>query len=99
MRPRWKRLLCPCFWIFGRRGADRAENWPKVIAAVKPLKELAEELAGKVKVGKVNVDEEPELSSDFGIVSIPTLVVVKDGKVVQTATGVRPKNAILAMLG
>ncbi|PWL50145.1 MAG: thioredoxin [Clostridiales bacterium] len=63
------------------------------------IEELAEELAGKVKVGKVNVDEEPELSSDFGIVSIPTLVVVKDGKVVQTATGVRPKNAILAMLG
>ena len=63
------------------------------------IEELAEELSGKVKVGKVNVAEEPVLSCDCGSVSIPTLVVVKDGKVVQTATGVRPKNAILAMLG
>ena len=58
------------------------------------IEELAEELAGKVKVGKVNVDEEPELSSDFGIVSIPTLVVVKDGKVVDTSMGFTPLDGL-----
>lgn len=49
------------------------------------------------KVGKVNVDEEPELAQQFGIVSIPTLVVIKDGKVVIQQAGVRPKQAILSM--
>lgn len=51
------------------------------------------------KVGKVNVDEQQELAEKFGVMSIPTLVVVKDGKVAQTAVGARPKEAILAMLG
>ena len=49
------------------------------------------------KVGKINVDEEPELAQQFGIVSIPTLVVIKDGKVVTQQAGVRPKQAILSM--
>ena len=49
-------------------------------------------------VGKVNVDEQPELASRFGVVSIPTLVVMKNGKIVDQAIGARPKNAILGML-
>ena len=50
------------------------------------------------KVGKVNVDEQPELASRFGVMSIPTLVVMKDGKIVNQAMGAMPKNAILGML-
>ena len=60
--------------------------------------QIAEETTG-VKVGKVNVDEEPELARQFGVMSIPTLVVMKDGKPVDTKVGVQPKAAILAMLG
>ena len=51
-----------------------------------------------IKVGKINVDENPELSSQFGIMRIPTLVVMENGKIVNQAMGARPKNAILAML-
>lgn len=51
------------------------------------------------KVGKINVDEQQELAQRFRVMSIPTLVVVKNGKVVQNAVGVMPKERILAMLG
>ena len=53
---------------------------------------------GDLKVGKVNVDEQPELAGQFGIMSIPTLVVLKNGKVTNQAAGVRHKAQILAML-
>ena len=59
--------------------------------------EIAEEESG-IKVGKVNVDEQPELAEQFGVSSIPTLIVFRDGKVVQTSVGVRPKAAILQMV-
>jgi len=51
-----------------------------------------------IKVGKVNVDQEPELAHQFRVISIPTLVVIKDGKVVKQDVGARPKEQILAML-
>lgn len=51
-----------------------------------------------VKVGKVNVDEQPELASQFSVMSIPTLVVMKDGKVANQTVGARPKGQILALL-
>lgn len=51
-----------------------------------------------IKVGKVNVDDESELASAFGIMSIPTLVVMKGGKVVNSSVGVRPKGDILRMI-
>ena len=51
------------------------------------------------KVVKINIDEEPELASQYRVVSIPTLLVMKDGQVVQQSVGARPKNQILAMMG
>ena len=62
------------------------------------LDQVAEENAGSVKVVKVNVDEEPELAQQFGVMSIPTLVLIRDGKTVSTSVGVRPKEAVEAML-
>ena len=62
---------------------------------------VIEEIAGErpdIKVGKINVDEQPELASKFSIMSIPTLVVKKNGKIVQQVSGARPKKAILEML-
>ena len=62
---------------------------------------IVEEIARErkdIKVGKVNVDEQPELASRFGVMSIPTLVVMKNGKIVNQAMGARPKTAILGML-
>ena len=61
------------------------------------VEEIAEELSD-IKVGKVNVDEQPELASQFSVMSIPTLVVMKNGRIVNQATGARPKQAILGML-
>ena len=60
--------------------------------------EVAEEVEGRVKVAKVNVDEQPELAQRFQVMSIPTLVVMKKGKVVSTSVGVKSKNAILDMV-
>lgn len=62
------------------------------------IEQLADEYEGKAKVGKVNVDEEGELSQAFGVMSIPTIVLVKDGKVVKQAVGARPKAEVEAML-
>ena len=50
------------------------------------------------KVVKINIDEEPELASRYRVISIPTLLVMKDGQVVQQSVGARPKNQILAMM-
>ena len=51
-----------------------------------------------IKVGKINVDEQPELASQFRVMSIPTLVVMENGKILNQAMGARPKKAILSML-
>lgn len=62
------------------------------------IEEISEEVKGTAKVGKINVDEESELASEFKIMSIPTLMVVKNGKISAQAVGVRPKQDILRML-
>ena len=62
------------------------------------IEELAEEKEGVLKVAKVDVDEEPELATKFGIVSIPTLVLMKGGQVVDVLVGYRPKDAVLAFV-
>ncbi len=63
------------------------------------IAEIAEEYDGKIKVGKVNVDEQPELAAAFRVESIPLLVVVKDGAITAQTVGVRPKEDIVKMLG
>ena len=60
--------------------------------------EVAEERTD-VKVGKVNVDEQPELAGQFGVMSIPTLLVFEQGKLVRQAEGARPKASVLELLG
>ena len=75
--------------------------WTSWCAPCRMVVPIIEEIAGErpdIKVGKINVDEQPELASKFGIMSIPTLVVMKNGKIVQQVSGARPKNAILEML-
>lgn len=62
---------------------------------------IVEEIAAEredVAVGKINVDENPELASRYGVISIPTLIVMKDGKIINRASGAKPKAQILAML-
>lgn len=61
------------------------------------IEQIADEYKGKLKVGKVNVDEQPELASAFSVESIPMLAVVKDGKLVNKSVGLQPKEAILAL--
>ena len=60
--------------------------------------EVAEERSD-VKVGKVNVDEQPDLAAQFGVMSIPTLLVFEQGKLVRQAVGARPKAGVLELLG
>ena len=59
------------------------------------VEELAEELEGKIKVGKMNADENPQTSEKYNIMSIPTLILFKDGQVVKTLQGFRTKEDII----
>ncbi|MGN1003132.1 MAG: thioredoxin [Oscillospiraceae bacterium] len=61
--------------------------------------QLAEEYAGRVKVCKLNVDEAPSLAAQYGVTSIPTLILFRDGKPAATSIGVKPKAQLKAMLG
>ena len=75
--------------------------WASWCAPCRMVVPIVEEIAGErrdIKVGKINVDEEPELANKFSIMSIPTVVVMKNGKIVQQVSGARPKKAILEML-
>lgn len=58
------------------------------------VEELSEELKGTAKIAKVNVDEEPELASQFGVMSIPTLILFKDGQPVDKLVGLQSKDAL-----
>ena len=72
--------------------------WCGLCRRVTPIIEEISNERSDIKVCKVNVDEEPELAGEFGIMSIPTLVTVKNGQVVGQTVGARPKNMILEML-
>lgn len=68
----------------------------KVIAPV--LEEISQEVGDKLKIAKVNVDENPESASRFGVMSIPTLIVFKDGQPVDKVVGAQPKDTLMNML-
>ena len=87
--------------VLGSTGTVLVDFWASWCGPCRMISPIVEEIAGEVtdtKVGKVNIDEQPELASAFGIMSIPTLVAIKDGKVVNKMVGVRPKASILQML-
>ena len=74
-------------------------SWCGPCRMVSPIvDEVAEESDGSYKVGKVNVDEQPELAAQYGVMSIPTLLVIENRKTKTSSVGARPKDAILAML-
>ena len=77
---------------------DFYAEWCGPCRAVGPLIEEIAAERSDILVGKVNVDESPELAGAFKIYSIPTLVVLKDGKVINQASGARPKARILELL-
>lgn len=75
--------------------------WAEWCGPCRMIAPMVEEIAGETpnaKVGKINVDEQPELAAKFKVMSIPTLVVLKDGKAVSTMVGARPKAEILKLL-
>lgn len=75
--------------------------WASWCGPCKMVSPIIDEIADQhpeIKVGKVNVDEQPELASQFQVMSIPSLFVIKDGKVVNSSVGAIPKNQILEML-
>jgi len=75
--------------------------WASWCGPCRMIAPTVEEIAaerGDIKVGKINVDDEPELASKFGVMSIPTLVVMKDGQIANQAVGARPKAQIEALL-
>ncbi|NMC55964.1 MAG: thioredoxin [Eubacteriaceae bacterium] len=75
--------------------------WASWCGPCRMVSPLVDQIAAEVtnaKVGKINVDEQPELAMSFNVMSIPTLMVLKDGKVVKTSVGARSKADILAML-
>ena len=73
-------------------------SWCGPCRMVSPIVDEIAAERGDIKVGKVNVDEQPELAGQFGVMSIPTLAVIKGGRVVNQMVGARPKSQILAML-
>ncbi len=77
---------------------DFYADWCGPCRMISPIVEEVAKENPQYLVGKINVDSEPELADAFGVTGVPTLVVLKDGKVVNQATGARPKPQILAML-
>ena len=72
--------------------------WCGPCRMVVPLVEEIAEERPDIKVGKINIDEQPELAIEFGVLSIPTLIVIEDGKIVNKSVGALPKNRILGLL-
>ncbi|HHT92518.1 MAG TPA: thioredoxin [Clostridia bacterium] len=75
--------------------------WASWCGPCRMISPIIEEIAAEengIKVGKVNVDDEPELASTYNIMSIPTIMVFKNGEVVNVAVGARPKSALLSLV-
>lgn len=84
-------IVCPYWLIFGPRGAACRSLSPIV-------DEVADELAGKLAVAKCNVDDNQDLAMKFGVMSIPTLIVFKNGEEVDRSVGALPKARLQALL-
>ncbi len=77
---------------------DFYADWCGPCRMVSPIVDEIAEEREDIVVGKINVDECPDLAGEFGVFSIPTLVVMKNGEIVSQSAGARPKDQILAML-
>ena len=77
---------------------DFYADWCGPCRMVLPLVEQIAQENPQYVIGKVNIDNEPELAQAFDVFSVPTLVVLEDGKVINQSSGARPKNQILALL-
>lgn len=77
---------------------DFYADWCGPCRMVSPFVDQIADENPQYLVGKINVDEQPELAQEFGVMSIPTLVVIKNGKIAEQVTGARGKDQILAML-
>ena len=73
-------------------------SWCGPCKAISPIIDEISEKHPEIKVCKINIDEEQELATQFDIMSVPTLLVIKDGKVVNQSVGLKPKNQSLQML-
>lgn len=78
---------------------DFYADWCGPCRMVSPIVDEIAEEHPEFKVGKINVDEQPELAAQFGVMSIPSLFVMKNGEIVNQSLGAKPKAQILAMLG
>ena len=74
-------------------------TWCGPCRMLSPIVDEVAEERGDIKVGKVNEDEQPELAGQFDVMSIPTLLVFENGKLVNRAVGARPKSGVLSLLG
>ena len=74
-------------------------SWCGPCRMLSPIVDEVAEERTDVKVGKVNVDEQPELAAEFGVMSIPTLLLFENGKLILQAVGARPKSGVLELLG
>jgi thioredoxin 1 len=77
---------------------DFYADWCGPCRMVSPIVDEISNERSDILVGKVNVDNEPELAGAFNVVSIPTIIVIKEGRIVNYATGARPKENILSLL-
>ncbi len=88
--------------VLGSKGTVLVDFWAawcgpcKLLAPI--IEELAEEFEGKAVIGKVEIDEEPDLAAQFGIMSIPTLVLFQDGKEINRVVGLQSKQALVKLV-